>query len=95
MGGVKLASLVLSLLFVMGAATASARDETRGERVSGDDDPVIVPRSVALAVVDVAPFEPEATGSISKRRAKTAHQPCDGYKFYPDRPLERQFEKAC
>ncbi|HEX2724620.1 MAG TPA: hypothetical protein VHN20_02240 [Beijerinckiaceae bacterium] len=95
MGGVKRASFALSLLVVMGAAAALARDETRGERVSGDDDPIVAAPSVALAVGDVVPFDPEATGSIGKRQAKKKHQPCDRYKFYPDRPLELQFEQAC
>jgi hypothetical protein len=93
MAGAKLASLGVSLLVVIGVVTASARDERRGERVSGDADPVIVPRSVAQALID-PDFDPEVTGSTNKRPEKR-YQACDRFKFYPERPLERQFEQAC
>jgi hypothetical protein len=49
---------------------------------------------VALEI-DVVPFDPEATGTLAKSHAKKSQQPCDRYKFYPDRPLGRQFEHAC
>jgi hypothetical protein len=94
MAGAKLASLGVSLLVVIGVVTASARDERRGEHVSGDADPVIVPRSVAQALID-PDFDPEVTGSTNKRRAEKRYQACDRFKFYPERPLERQFEQAC
>jgi hypothetical protein len=56
-------ALVSFLTTALGMAAALGRDE-RGERITGDDDPIIVPRSVAEDVVGIGFFDPETTGSI-------------------------------
>jgi hypothetical protein len=78
----------------LGTAAAFARDERRGERIRGDDDPIIVPRSVAGEREGITSFDPETTGSIGKGGVR-AQQDCDRFAFYPDRHSELPFQKAC
>jgi hypothetical protein len=91
----KLTRLTIATLVALSLGVAFARDEDRGERVRGDDDPVLVPRSVALGeVVGAISIEPETTGSTVKGRAKK-HPACDRFAFYPDREPQMQFQDAC
>jgi hypothetical protein len=83
------------LAVCLGGAIALGRNEARGERVNGDDDPIIVPRWVALAdVVDVHAFDPETTGSIGASDARMRHR-CDRIAFYPEREPEMRLQEVC
>ena len=84
-----------SIAVILGGTAALARDQARGERVNGDDDPIIVSRSVSLPeLANVHFLDPETTGSVSRDEART-RQTCDQIAFFPDRPAERQFQDWC
>ena len=84
-----------SIALIVGGTVALARDQARGERVNGDDDPIIVSRSVSLPeLANVHFVDPETTGSVSMGEART-RQTCDQIAFFPDRPAERQFQDWC
>jgi len=74
-------------------ASALARDETSRERIRGDDDPIIVPRAVALPERQ-ALIDPETTGSIDRRSAKPSRR-CDRVAWYLDHDLESEFREVC
>jgi hypothetical protein len=76
------------------AAVALGRDERRGERMRGDDDPIIVPRSVAAERGAIESFDPETTGSIGKVPIRTARD-CNRLGFYRENRPEMQFQEAC
>src|SRR3954468_14848008 len=57
---------------IIAAGAAIGRGEGRAERVTGDDDPILIPRSVAsgsftLDSADISALDPETTGSVKKR----------------------------
>jgi hypothetical protein len=84
-----------SIALILGGTVALARDQARGERVNGDDDPIIVSRSVSLPdLANVHFLEPETTGSVLRDEVRT-RQMCDQIAFFPDRPAEGQFEDWC
>ena len=84
-----------SIAVILGGTAALARDQARGERVNGDDDPIIVSRSVSLPeLANVHLLDPETTGSVSRDEVRT-RQTCDQIAFFPDRPAERQFLDWC
>ena len=84
-----------SIAVILGGTVALARDQARGERVNGDDDPIIVSRSVSLPdLANIHFLDPETTGSVSRDEART-RQMCDQIAFFPDRPAERQFQDWC
>jgi hypothetical protein len=86
--------LAISVLagVILAAGTAFAG---RGERVSGDDDPIIVSRSTTLPDDSVTSFDPETTGSVGKAvRPRDAHG-CERMLLFPERPPEQQYEEAC
>jgi hypothetical protein len=92
---------MLSVLLVVTACpggSALRLDEKQRERVTGDDDPIIVPRSVAPVFeprfVDATSLDPETTGSIGTRATKPKRS-CDTLAWYPERPPDRQFREAC
>jgi CheY-like chemotaxis protein len=74
-------------------ASALARDETSRERIGGDDDPIIVPRAVALPQSQ-AFIDPETTGSIDRRSAKPSLR-CDRFAFFLGREAESEFREVC
>jgi hypothetical protein len=85
-----------SIAVILGGTVALARDQARGERVNGDDDPIIVSRSVSLPeLANVHFLDPETMGSVLRGEARTRRQTCDQIAFFPDRPAERQFEDWC
>ena len=85
-----------SIAVILGGTVALARDQARGERVNGDDDPIIVSRSVSLPeLANVHFLDPESTGSLLRVEARTQRQTCDQIAFFPDRPAERQFQDWC
>ena len=85
-----------SIAVILGGTVALARDQARGERVNGDDDPIIVSRSVSLPeLANVHFLDPESTGSLLRVEARTRRQTCDQIAFFPDRPAERQFQDWC
>jgi hypothetical protein len=77
----------------LGGAIALARDEARSERVKGDDDPIIVLRSVASTELAIHFLDPETTGSVSKETK--GPQTCDRVAFFPERPAEEQLQAIC
>ncbi len=88
-------TVAASIAVILGGTVALARDQARGERVNGDDDPIIVSRSVPLPeLANVHFLDPETTGSVSRDEART-RQTCDQIAFFPDRPAERQFQDWC
>jgi hypothetical protein len=88
--------LILAGLFVVALCPgATGSDERNRERMRGDDDPIIVPRSVALPpAVAVTLFDPETTGSIDRRPVKVSRS-CDSFGWYLDRAPDAQFQEAC
>jgi hypothetical protein len=87
--------MVVLLTGTMASAVALAPDERRRERIRGDDDPIIVPFWVAAPEgAEHVFYDPDATGSINTRPAKTP-RPCQRLAFYPERPLGQQFREAC
>ena len=85
-----------SIAVILGGTVALARDQARGERVNGDDDPIIVSRSVSLPeLANVHFLDPETTGSLLRGEARTRRQTCDQIAFFPNRPAERQFQDWC
>src|SRR3954471_13594921 len=65
-------ALLLSLAGQMvDAGAALGRDERRAERITGDDDPILIPRSAVPhsldpGTLDGADSDPETTGSVEK-----------------------------
>ena len=76
------------------AAVALGRDERRGERIRGDDDAIIVPRSVVGERVAIESYDPDTTGSMGKVPVRTGRH-CDRLSFYPENRPEMQFQEAC
>ena len=93
------------LLFVvlavptLGAGAAISRDEKRAERVRGDDDPILIPRSAALPrftlqALDISAFDVETTGSAN-RQARGPRPRCDTLAWFPDREPGDDLRDAC
>ena len=84
-----------SIAVILGGTVALARDLASGERVNGDDDPIIVSRSVSLPeLANVHFLDPDTTGSVARDEART-RQMCDQIAFFPERPAEKQFQDWC
>jgi hypothetical protein len=93
-----LLSVVLAVP-IIGVGAAISRDEKRAERVGGDDDPILIPRSAALPrftlqALDVSAFDVETTGSAS-RQAKGLRRRCDTLAWFPDREPGDDLREAC
>jgi len=85
--------LTILLMFAAGpGANALGRDDTQNERITADDDPVIVPRS--LAVSDSSVIDPEATGSIDRRSVKRSRS-CETIAWYSGRRPDAEYREAC
>ena len=85
--------LTMLLMFGVGAgANALGRDDTQNERITADDDPVIVPRSVA--VPDSSVIDPETTGSIDRRSVKRSRS-CETIAWYSGRTPDTEYREAC
>jgi len=89
-------TVIIASLFVVALCPgATGSDERKRERTRGDDDPIIVPRSVVLPnVATVASYDPETTGSIDRRSAKVSSS-CDRFRWYPERAPDAQFQESC
>jgi len=88
----------LMLLLLVGlpcAASALGRDEKRAERITGDDDPVLLPfpRTLNPGVLN-AVLDPDTTGSVSKPTGRS-RPPCKALAWFPDRSPEQQYREAC
>ena len=95
------AAQMLSVLLIVTAcpgASALGLDEKQRERITGDDDPIIVSRTIASVVeprvLEATSIDPETTGSIGKRATKPKRS-CDRLAWYPERLPDRQFREAC
>jgi hypothetical protein len=90
----RMAALAISLAT---PALCLARDEHYSERITGDDDPIMLPRT---AMPEVASselqqrefFDPDTTGSTVRARAEKR---CERVAWFPDRAPEDQFRPAC
>jgi len=89
-------TLVLAGLFAVALCSgATGSNERKRERARGDDDPILVPRSVALPhLVTFTFFDPETTGSIEKPSVNVSRT-CDSFGWYPERAPDDQFQEAC
>lgn len=91
--------LLASAEAMVGAGMALARDEKRAERISGDDDPVLIPRSAVPpssqpGALDAAALDPDTTGSV-ETPARTAQPRCTMLAWFPDRPPDQEYQEAC
>lgn len=78
---------------------ALARDEKRAERITADDDPVLIPvsmmpQSSEPAMLDTALLDPTTTGAI-QRPAGEARRACNVLAWFPERRAEQQFRVTC
>jgi hypothetical protein len=92
------ATLVL-LLFLVNPVLALERDEKRAERVTGDDDPILIPRSASPRLSlpnrwDVAEFDPETTGSTDGL-ARGGRATCEILAWFPERRSDRELQEHC
>jgi hypothetical protein len=83
----------------IGAGVAFGRDESRAERIRGDDDPVLIPRWVALGSLtleprDISDLDPQSTGSV-KNQARRSRPPCDTLAWFPDREPGDDRRESC
>src|SRR5215213_10878921 len=95
------AALMLLLLAGQCAAGGSAlgRDERRAERVTGDDDPVLIPHSAVPkfsqpGALDMAALDPDTTGSVTKP-ARISRPRCTMLAWFPKRSPDREYEETC
>ena len=84
---------------ITAAGAAIGRDEGRAERVTGDDDPILIPRSVAsgsftLDSHDISALDPETTGSV-KKQARRSRARCDTLAWFPARKPGDELREAC
>ena len=97
--GAAMVLLLASTGPMVGAGAALGRDESRAERISGDDDPILIPRSaVPLSsqpgALDLAALDPDTTGSVEKP-ARRSRPRCTMLAWFPDRPPDQEFGEAC
>ena len=97
--GVTVVLLLASAGPMVGAGSTLGWDESRTERISGDDDPILIPRSaVPLSsqpgALDVVALDPDTTGSVEKP-AQRSRPRCTLLAWFPDRPSDREFEETC
>jgi hypothetical protein len=83
----------------IGAEMAFGRDASRAERVRGDDDPILIPRSVAsgsftLDARDAPNLDPDTTGAV-KKQARRSRPRCDTLVWFPDREPGDDLREAC
>jgi hypothetical protein len=78
------------------ATSPDARDAKRGERIVGDDDPLILPAFIDPSIgTEVRPrgyFDPETTGSTEAPKQRRA---CARVAWFVNRAPEDQFKPAC
>ena len=90
---------LVAAAMIIGVTTASAvalaPNERGRERIAGDDDPIIVSRSVAEPEKrNLTLHDPETTGSVASRAA-SKRRDCERFAFFPDRPPGQQLREAC
>src|SRR5829696_4650584 len=84
---------------MVSTGTALGRDERRAERVTADDDPVLIPRSAlpkfpppgALAM---AGRDPDTAGWVTKP-AGISRPRCTMLAWFPERSPDREYEEMC
>jgi len=88
--------ILLSLAGSMGSVGAAlGRDERWGERVTADDDPVLIPRSAMPdGTLDRASPDPQTTGSVAKP-ARRGWPRCNLIGWFPGRSPEQEFREVC
>jgi|1185.fasta_scaffold668874_2 hypothetical protein len=93
-------ALLLSLAGQMvDAGAALGRDERRAERITGDDDPILIPRSAVPhsldpGTLDGADSDPETTGSVEKPTGGL-RPVCNMLAWFPERPPGQEFREVC
>ncbi len=90
--------LLLAGPMIAGGA-ALGRDERRLERITSDDDPILIPRSAIArsfdpSALDVAILDPETTGSIEKPIPRLRPL-CNRLAWFPDRSPDQEYQEAC
>src|SRR5688500_19871394 len=90
----RFAAAILVALSASGAA-ALAPDERARERIAGDDDPISLPSSVLAPRAQLGWYDPETTGSVARRPAKSKGHVCERFAFDPEKPLDEQFRQVC
>src|SRR3954463_13979554 len=85
--GAALMLLLLAGLQCAAGGSALGRDEKRAERITADDDPVLlpltaVPRALHPGALN-AVFDPDTTGSVSKPTQRS-RPPCTALAWFPD-----------
>src|SRR4051812_46959811 len=86
---------------MVSTGSALGRDERRAERISGDDDPVLiliprsaVPRFSQPGALDVVALDPDTTGSI-EQRARISRPRCTMLAWFPERSPDREYQETC
>jgi hypothetical protein len=93
-------ALLLSLAGpTFGDEVALGRDERRAERITGDDDPILIPGSAVAAflrrdVLDSPASDPATTGSVEKPAPRSRSR-CNMLAWLPDRPPDQGLRQAC
>ena len=91
--------ILLSLAGSMESVGAAlGRDERWAERVTADDDPVLIPRSAMPhsldGTLDRAFPDPQTTGSVAKP-ARRGWPRCNLIGWFPGRPPQQEFREVC
>lgn len=92
--------LLLSLAGqIVDAGTALGRDERRAERISGDDDPILIPRSTVprfsdSGFLDSTATDPVITGSV-KKPLRRPRRRCSLLGWFPDQEPDQEFREVC
>jgi hypothetical protein len=90
--------LAAALTGGLSAGAALGRDDSHRQRVTGDDDPVVLP--VWVAAPELTPRsplvlrDPETTGSVTARTPAVARG-CGRVAWYPERSAEHQYRELC
>ena len=91
--------ILLSLVGSVGSVGAAlGRDERWAERVTADDDPILIPRFAMPHSLDGTPAraspDPPTTGSVAKP-VQRARPRCTLIGWFPDRPPDQEFREVC
>src|SRR5215212_9934792 len=79
---------------MVSTGTALGRDERRAERVTADDDPVLIPRAAVPTfsqpgALDMAALDPDT------KPARISRPRCTMLAWFPERSPDREYEETC
>jgi hypothetical protein len=82
----------------LSAGPAIGRDDGGRERVTGDDDPIVLPVWVAAPELTPRPQlllrDPDTTGSVTPRTPSASGR-CARVAWYPERAPQDEYREAC